>query len=643
LTYRFGPFSLDRESYRLLKGEAPLQLAPKVIDLLFLLASRPGALVTKDDILQALWPDVAVTDNAITQVVSDLRQALGDDSSAPAYVQTVPRRGYRFVAVVETLEPAAPPPSQAAVVAGTHSTGSGQAGRLRRILVMNFTNVAGDPGVEWLSAGIAETVTNDLRAIRDLVVLDRALAAEAARAGMPAAENTAGPDLAVVGSFQRSGDDLRLTARVVDVRTREAIAHAKADGPIAEVFRLQDALVADLTAALQLTITPAIAARMRARETSNLDAYRALTEGRLKLETLDPAEVPAAIAHFERALALDPRYALAHVGLAHACFWRFQASRARQRPDVDARGAAIAHARQAIAIDADLAEAHSALAFFLAGADQSAEAVAAGRLAVALEPGNWRHHFRLGVAAWGSERLAAMQFVTAAYPQMAYAHFASAMVHVARNDLALAENVLRQGLAFESDAESGPARLPGSGLHWLLGVSRLASGDSAGARREFDRELALGARALFSSEYMMDAQNGHGFALMEAGDLSGATGMFERALAAYPDHARSLLGLAAVHLRQERMADARAANARAQAAITGLRQQGRIADAAMAAACSDMVFDGPQTAIRTLTRLLADAPAGFAGWSMTVEPLLAPLRSDAAFRPLLARLADRAA
>lgn len=235
-----------------------------------------------------------------------------------------------------------------------------------------------------------------------------------------------------------------------------------------------------------------------------------------------------------------------------------------------------------------------------------------------------------------------MQFVTAAYPQMAYAYFAVAMVHVARNDLALAENVLRQGLAFEQDAGSGPARLPGSGLHWLLGLSRLAGGDTAGARREFDRELALGARGLFSTEFAMDAHDGHGFALMEAGDFSAAVEMFERALAAYPDHARSLLGLAAARLRQQRPADARAAQARAQTAIADLRQQGRLAEAAIAAACVDMLFDGPRTAIRTLAKLVADAPPGYAGWTMTVEPLLAPLRREPGFRTVLARLADRA-
>ena len=107
VTYRFGPYTLDPAAYRLLRDAEVVQLSPKIIDLLLYLVARQPALVSKEDLFKALWPDVAVTDNALTQAVSELRQALGDDSSKPVYVQTVARRGYRFIAPVTTTAPAA--------------------------------------------------------------------------------------------------------------------------------------------------------------------------------------------------------------------------------------------------------------------------------------------------------------------------------------------------------------------------------------------------------------------------------------------------------------------------------------------------------------------------------------------------------
>ena len=251
-SFRFGPFRLDRTAYRLLEGERAIELSPKAIDLLLLLVERPGALVTKDEILKMVWPDVAVTDNALTQVVSDLRQALGDSSTAPRYVETVPRRGYRFIAAVESAVADAP-----------------GAARPRTIAVIDFANVTGEPDVAWLSAGIAETVTNDLRAIRDLRVIDRALVAQVRPDAAADGLRAAGLDLAVIGSFQRSGDQLRVTARLTDVVTREALANAKADGPIADVFALQDAIVMQLSTGLQVRIGPVERARISARETSS--------------------------------------------------------------------------------------------------------------------------------------------------------------------------------------------------------------------------------------------------------------------------------------------------------------------------------------------------------------------------------------
>src|SRR5688500_5875599 len=110
-SYKFGPFLVDGGAYRLLRDGENVPLSPKIIDLLLFLAARPSVLVSKDELFNALWPDVAVTDNALTQAVSELRQALGDDPGKPKYVQTVARRGCRVVATVASG--ASPPPSRA--------------------------------------------------------------------------------------------------------------------------------------------------------------------------------------------------------------------------------------------------------------------------------------------------------------------------------------------------------------------------------------------------------------------------------------------------------------------------------------------------------------------------------------------------
>jgi DNA-binding winged helix-turn-helix (wHTH) protein/tetratricopeptide (TPR) repeat protein len=632
--YRFGPFRFDAAAYRLLSDGRSVPLSPKVMDLLHLLASRPSQLVTKEDILRELWPDVAVTDNAVTQVVSELRQALGDDPSSPNYVQTVPRRGYRFIAAVEVSAPVSPVHR----VAPTPPAGAGK----RAIAVSDFQNVTGDANDSWMAAGIAETVTNDLRALPDLRVIDRASVTEEARRASIDAARSCGLDLLVVGSYQKAGDRLRITARVIHAASGEAVAHSKADGAVEDVFQLQDAIVTQLLRNLHVPMTATAAARIGVHETSSLEAYRALTEGRLKLETLNPAHVPEAIRDFERAIALDPRYAHAYVGLAHAHLWLYEASRARNRPDTGELRAAISHGRRAVELDPGLGEGHAALALLLATAGRQSEAIEAGRAAVALEPNEWRHRFRLGIAAWGAERLSCFDDVVRLFPEFAYAYFGTAMVHVARRDLPGAEEILRQGLAVQQRGSSKADRFPANGLHWLLGLVRLAHGDVDQARAEFDRELTSRGSEMYAAEYAMDAYDGHGFACLETRDGAGAEAMFRKALTVYPDHARSLVGLsAALAYRGDRRSADQALD-HAWRAIQELKESGRTSEAAMATSFGQLLTGRPQEAADTLLRLMDEAPAGFAGWTIPIEPLLAGLRGEAQFQTILERLAERA-
>jgi adenylate cyclase len=636
--YRFGPYTLDPAAYRLLRESEVVQLSPKIIDLLLYLVARQPALVSKDDLFKALWPDVAVTDNALTQAVSELRQALGDDSSKPAYIQTVARRGYRFIAQVSTAAPSADEASHAVaqgVAPYEHAPAQ------LSIAVMDFANVSGDRELAWLASGIAETVTNDLRATSPMRVVDRVRVVEAVRrvgSDLSTLRAELHLDLAVVGSFQRSGNRLRITARVVDAAGGDATAEAKADGPLDHVFELQDRIVTQFADTL----------RMGGRQprsigdTSSLDAYRAFTEGRVRLESLEASLVPDAIADFERAVSLDPRYAAAHVGLANARFWQYEMSRARNQPDAVLLARAIDHVRQAIELERDLAEAHATLSFLMMSAGRATEALVAARRAVALEPRYWGNQFRLAHAAWGEERLQALARTMDLYRDFPFVHFEMAMVHIARGHLDRAEAVLREGTIVQDRQADRKQRYPAKGLHWLLGVVRLACGDAGEAQQEFQRELASGTSQLYAREFAMNAHDGAGFAYLRTNEPAQAVAAFNRALELFPEHARTLVGLGAALAAAGDAAGAEAAFARTATAIDALRRGGRGSEATLAEAMCHAVQGRIEPTLQSLNALLDRPDLPFSGWTIPIEPLLEPVRKQADFARVATRLADRA-
>jgi DNA-binding winged helix-turn-helix (wHTH) protein/tetratricopeptide (TPR) repeat protein len=527
MKFRFGDFVLDQRAYRLTGRSGPVALSPKGVDLLLLFLGEPGILFTKDEIFARLWPDVTVTDNALTQVISELRQALGDKAGAPTFIETVPRKGYRWVAPVEeeggSAEPSAP-----------------------------------------------------------------AVPADAA-------------------------------ARAADI---------------------QSAIVTALMAGLRVTIAATPVQPGGARETPSLEAHRLTSDGRVKLETLDPAAIESAIADFTRAIALDPLYSAAHIGLAHARFWRYQATRARNRPDRAELDAAIAHAERASALDPGSPEPHAALAFFLSITPRVEDARREGRLAVSMEPGNWRHQFQLGIAAWGQERLDCLNAVIAQFPALTHAHFAAAMVHIARNDLAQADAALADGLAAQRAAASD--RLPGRGLAWLRGLIAFRHGDAAAAAAFWREEIGSGGVDLFADEFVMDAASALGFAALADGDAATAAARFREALTRVPDHARSLSGLADALARMGDASGAERARERAAEARRDLATHGREAEAVMAEAASLVLATHVASACAAINDLLDRTPPGLPGWTLPVEPWLRPYLDLPVVRQLLTRIAERA-
>jgi len=641
--FRFGPFVVERPAYRVLREGQSVTLSPKLVDLLLYFVSRPSVLVTKDELLAAIWPDVIVTENALTQAISDLRQALGDEPAAPTYIQTVARRGYRFIAPVEAL-----PALDADPRAHAEAAPSGDLGMVRSVAVLDFANLGADPELAWLATGIPETVTNDLTAFRVLRVVDRVRIGEAVRrtdGSMTAVARDLDVHLVVVGSFQRAGERVRITARLVDVPTGATVAEAKVDGRLEEIFDLQDRIVRQFSAALGVETAHGQSTRMGVRETSNLDAFRAASEARVKLDSLDPAQVASAAEGFEHAVRLDPRYAMAYAGLANAHYLLYEATRARNEPDAARLATAIGHARQCVDLDDALAEGHATLAFLLVSAGKFTEAVAAGRRAVSLEPHDWCHLFRLGHAAWGSERLDALKRALTIYGDLAFAHFYIAMVHIARNQLPTAVEVLHQGVALQDRQAGHESRYPASGLHWLLGMVYLAQGETGRALTECRRELEAAsavASRVWGREFAMNAHDGCGFALLAERRFDKAADAFAEALRLFPGHARSQIGLAQSLAAAGRKSEAQASLDQARTSIGGLGRSGRMLEAALLSAMAAIVQGRPTDAIGLLDRLLTEAPPGFPGWTIPIEPIFKPLHAQPEFAGILARLAERA-
>jgi len=497
--YRFGVFCLDTDAYRLTRAGDPAAASPRQLDLLAYLAARPSQLVTREALFQALWPDVIVTDNALTQLVSELRQTLGDSSGSPEYVQTVARRGYRFIASVVPVD---------------------------------------SPGAD------------------------------------PVSES--------------------------NVRER------------------------------------------RGRETSNLDALRAATEGRLQLEALDSARVEPAIENFDRAISLDPSFSAAYVGRANARFWLYERSRSGYRPDSALLAAAVSDARRGIELAPEFAEAHATLAYLLTAAARADEARAAAREAIALEPKHWSHHFRLGHAAWGAERLGALRRCLQLYPAFPFAHFQMAMVHVARQELDTASRVLEEGIAVLEGTDATRSRFPASGLYWLRGSIRLTRDDLDGALADFECELQGSDSTLYASEFSVAALNSRGFALVRAARPKEAEEAFRRSLAAHQEQARVHLGLAVVAGGRQQPDSEAVALAQADDAIDHLGRGSRTVEAALMAAGKMVVEQQLDEAAGMLDRFLTEMPPGAAGWSIPIDPLFRSLGQIPTFGHVLDRLTWRA-
>jgi len=316
LCYEFGPYQLDPGKRILTRDGEGIPLTLKATDILIMLVKHAGQLVEKDQLLKEVWPDTFVEEANLSQNIFMLRRALGDDRSGPKYIETVARRGYRFLAVVR------PVPQVGGV--GTAATATmGAASQSPVVAVLPFVNNTGDPELEYLADGITSNLINNLSRISQLRVMSRSAVFRynLKDNDLQQVGRELGVNAVLVGKIDVWQSELAATVELVNAHTGWQVWGATFDIESTDLFQIESVITRHVLAALKLQLSSEQEKSLTARYTQNAEAYQAYIEGRYHWSRYTRKGIEKAIYHFRQAIKIDPNYALAYAAIVD-CYLR---------------------------------------------------------------------------------------------------------------------------------------------------------------------------------------------------------------------------------------------------------------------------------------------------------------------------------
>jgi TolB-like protein/DNA-binding winged helix-turn-helix (wHTH) protein/Flp pilus assembly protein TadD len=422
---RFGVFEVDIEAGELRKHGLRLKLSEQPFQILSMLLARPGEIVSRDFLRERLWPSDTFVDfdHGLNNAVMRLREVLGDSSEHPRFIETLPRRGYRFIAPVElrcqVSDAAAPGPVApgtgvsvhnvaadavsgdegllrkvaggqrknffalpriavlaVAVLAGSAlisgitvhyvrgvNASKGKANRSSSLVVLPLENLSGDKEQEYFADGMTDDLIANLAKIRSLRVVSRstAMAYKGTHKPLPQIASELNVDAVVEGTVLRVGNRVRITAELVQVSTDHHLWADTYESPIGNVLALQNRVSSAIVDEIRINLTKEDKERLAMKPAVAPEAYEDYLKGRYYWNKRSGEGFAKAIGYFEEATRKDPQYALAYAGLAD-CYGIIGATIYGNLPAAEAAPKAKAAAIRALEIDPSLAEAETSLA-----------------------------------------------------------------------------------------------------------------------------------------------------------------------------------------------------------------------------------------------------------------------------------------
>ena len=441
-TIRFGVFELDVRSGELRKQGRKIRLEGQPVHILICLLENPGELVTREELHRRLWPaDTYVNfEHGLNAAIKRLRRALDDSADNPRFVETLPRRGYRFLAPIEAFKAAEDvsvvnetPPAKPEPASARHPEVTDVVGRskktvlfdrvrwllaskrsglalllvagivtvwmlrsknspspvIRSLAVLPLENLSGDPSQDYFSDGMTDELITELGQISQLRVISRTsvMTYKGARRPLPEIARDLSVDAVVEGTVLRSGDRVRITAQLIQAPADKHLWAQSYEGDVRETLALQRQVARAIAEEIRIELTPHERDVLKSVKSVNSEAYEAYLKGRYFWNKRTGDGLRKAVDYFQQAIEKDPNYSQAYTGLADSFALLGDWEYGVLAPS-EAYPQAKAAATKALALDSNLGEAHISLAFSLDGFDWDfASAEREFRRGIELNPG----------------------------------------------------------------------------------------------------------------------------------------------------------------------------------------------------------------------------------------------------------------
>ena len=408
---RFGVFEVDLRTGELTKRGLRIRLQEQPFQVLAMLLGKPGGLITREELREKIWGQTVVDfDHGLNKAINKIREALGDSAENPRFVETVARRGYRFLADVTPIDtpddrqPGSetdglfpPPDSRRVELADVGvppkrsyrphartAVGFGlvlvfgaslswilysqtqSSSKIRSLAVLPLENLSGDASQDYFTDGMTDALIADLGQIGALRVISRTSAMAYKRVHKPLSEiaRELNVEAVVEGTVLRSGERVRITAQLIQVPNEKHLWAQSYEGDLQDTLALQNSVARAIAEQIQVTLNPQEEAALEKSKKVNPEAYEAYLRGRYFWNKRSGAGLKKAIEYFEHAIDSDPGFARAYSGLADSYALLGDCEYGILSPQ-DAFPRAKAAAVKALALDDNLSEAHTSLAFIL--------------------------------------------------------------------------------------------------------------------------------------------------------------------------------------------------------------------------------------------------------------------------------------